>query len=170
MNSVVNERAVQTYRSAEIENKHIEVEEVQYAYREIGPARPEDVTPRIRAGPAPSEKRRMHVNCIDCAVERKEARGLRAAPPPQSVSTMSSSHPGSGLRGRRRECEALDQLLARVQAGGSAVLVLRGEPGIGKTAGARCRHGLGTRRGRQVAGAECREQLVRALDVVPGCA
>ena len=43
---------------------------------------------------------------------------------------MSSSDPGSGLRGRRRESEALD----RVRTGRSAVLVLRGEPGAGKTA------------------------------------
>jgi hypothetical protein len=38
------------------------------------------------------------------------------------------------LRGRRSECEALDRLLGRVQAGQSGVLVLRGEAGVGKTA------------------------------------
>ena len=38
------------------------------------------------------------------------------------------------LRGRRRECEALDRLLAAVRAGQSRVLVLRGEAGVGKTA------------------------------------
>src|SRR4051812_14870926 len=38
------------------------------------------------------------------------------------------------LRGRRDECAALDELLARVRAGESRVLVLRGEAGIGKTA------------------------------------
>jgi DNA-binding CsgD family transcriptional regulator len=38
------------------------------------------------------------------------------------------------LRGRQIECEALDRLLATVQAGHSSVLVLRGEAGIGKTA------------------------------------
>jgi DNA-binding CsgD family transcriptional regulator len=37
------------------------------------------------------------------------------------------------LRGRRDECAALDELLARVRRGRSAVLVLRGEAGIGKT-------------------------------------
>src|ERR1700722_6693846 len=42
--------------------------------------------------------------------------------------------PQPGLRGRRNECEALDQLLASVRAGDSRALVLRGEPGIGKTA------------------------------------
>jgi DNA-binding CsgD family transcriptional regulator len=38
------------------------------------------------------------------------------------------------LRGRRPECEALDQLLDRVRAGESQVLVVRGEAGVGKTA------------------------------------
>jgi hypothetical protein len=38
------------------------------------------------------------------------------------------------LRDRRPECEALDQLLDRVRAGKSQVLVVRGEAGAGKTA------------------------------------
>jgi DNA-binding CsgD family transcriptional regulator len=38
------------------------------------------------------------------------------------------------LLGRRRECETLDRLVADVRAGKSAVLVLRGEAGIGKSA------------------------------------
>jgi DNA-binding CsgD family transcriptional regulator len=38
------------------------------------------------------------------------------------------------LRGRREECAALDQLLQRIRLGESAVLVLRGEAGIGKSA------------------------------------
>ena len=40
----------------------------------------------------------------------------------------------SGLIGRRRECGALDQLVNAVRAGGSRALVLRGEPGTGKSA------------------------------------
>jgi hypothetical protein len=36
--------------------------------------------------------------------------------------------------GRRQQCEALDGQLAEVRAGRSRVLVVRGEPGIGKTA------------------------------------
>src|SRR5262245_47685056 len=38
------------------------------------------------------------------------------------------------LRGRAAECERLDQLLAQAREGRSAVLVLRGEAGVGKTA------------------------------------
>jgi DNA-binding CsgD family transcriptional regulator len=38
------------------------------------------------------------------------------------------------LKGRRRERDRLDRLLAAVQAGGSRALVVCGEPGVGKTA------------------------------------
>jgi DNA-binding CsgD family transcriptional regulator len=38
------------------------------------------------------------------------------------------------LRGRGQQCVAVDELLALVRAGRSQVLVMRGEPGIGKTA------------------------------------
>src|SRR5712671_4604377 len=38
------------------------------------------------------------------------------------------------LWGRRQQCRALDGLLADVRTGRSRVLVVRGEPGIGKTA------------------------------------
>src|SRR6187200_1483543 len=41
---------------------------------------------------------------------------------------------GLGFLGRTRERERLDGMLAEARAGRSAVLVLRGEPGIGKTA------------------------------------
>src|SRR4051812_39514600 len=47
---------------------------------------------------------------------------------------MSARLPSLGLRGRRDECEALDQLVAGVSTGQSRVLVLRGEAGVGKTA------------------------------------
>jgi predicted ATPase len=40
----------------------------------------------------------------------------------------------SGLRSRRSECAALDQLVNGVRAGGSRVLVVHGEPGVGKSA------------------------------------
>ena len=38
------------------------------------------------------------------------------------------------LLGRRSECAALDQLVASVREGLSRALVLRGEPGVGKSA------------------------------------
>jgi len=41
--------------------------------------------------------------------------------------------PTGELRGRRRECDLLDQLLDAVRAGESRALVVRGEPGVGKT-------------------------------------
>jgi DNA-binding CsgD family transcriptional regulator len=47
---------------------------------------------------------------------------------------MSNGSPASSLRGRQRECEALDRLLAGVRAGSSQVMVVRGESGVGKTA------------------------------------
>ncbi|WP_345540315.1 AAA family ATPase, partial [Phytohabitans rumicis] len=40
----------------------------------------------------------------------------------------------TALRGRRSECETLDRLVADAKAGQSQVLVLRGEPGVGKSA------------------------------------
>ena len=55
---------------------------------------------------------------------------LTTAPPP----VPSGQAPGCGLHGRRGEREMLDQLAADVRAGQSRVLVLRGEPGSGKTA------------------------------------
>jgi DNA-binding CsgD family transcriptional regulator len=43
-------------------------------------------------------------------------------------------HPPPGLFGRSGELEMLEQLMANARNGHSAVLVVRGEPGIGKTA------------------------------------
>ncbi len=42
-------------------------------------------------------------------------------------------HPPSRLFGRTRELEILERLIANARSGRSAVLVVRGEPGIGKT-------------------------------------
>jgi DNA-binding CsgD family transcriptional regulator len=47
---------------------------------------------------------------------------------------MSTPDPGLRLLGRRRECAALDELVASVRAGPSRALVLRGEAGVGKSA------------------------------------
>src|SRR5919106_355273 len=41
---------------------------------------------------------------------------------------------GVELRGRRSECDVLDRLIEGVRAGESRALVVRGEPGVGKTA------------------------------------
>ncbi|MFE7411856.1 helix-turn-helix transcriptional regulator [Streptomyces laurentii] len=47
---------------------------------------------------------------------------------------MTDGAPRSGLRGRREECQALDEVVAATRAGRSQVLVLRGEAGVGKSA------------------------------------
>ena len=52
---------------------------------------------------------------------------------------MTTPHPAprghaAELRGRRAECAVLDQLIEAVRAGASRALVVRGEPGVGKTA------------------------------------
>jgi DNA-binding CsgD family transcriptional regulator/tetratricopeptide (TPR) repeat protein len=51
-----------------------------------------------------------------------------------SVLALAGEAPEHRPRGRLRECEALDLLIAKIQAGHSQTLVLRGEAGIGKTA------------------------------------
>jgi len=48
--------------------------------------------------------------------------------------SVTSTYATTRLRGRHREIAVLETLLAKAQAGNSGVLVLRGEPGIGKTA------------------------------------
>ena len=46
-----------------------------------------------------------------------------------------SGRPGrpAGMTDRRAECGALDRLVDAVRAGESRVLVVRGDPGVGKT-------------------------------------
>jgi DNA-binding CsgD family transcriptional regulator len=68
--------------------------------------------------------------------------------------------PASGFLDRAPEREVLDSLLAHVREGQSAVLVMRGEPGIGKTALLRhvARHASGFRVA-QVAGVEAEMEL-----------
>ena len=47
---------------------------------------------------------------------------------------MFDGRPGTRLRGRRTECDVLDRLLKATRTGQSQALVIRGEPGVGKTA------------------------------------
>src|SRR5256885_15765920 len=47
---------------------------------------------------------------------------------------MASDTPQRGLLGRRSESKTLDRLLEAVRAGESRALVIRGDPGVGKTA------------------------------------
>src|SRR5262245_55089738 len=51
-----------------------------------------------------------------------------------TVRRVLDSDPRAGLVGRRSDCDVLDRVLDDVRAHQSRVLVLRGEPGIGKTA------------------------------------
>jgi DNA-binding CsgD family transcriptional regulator len=69
--------------------------------------------------PLPCLRSDIQVNPLDAVM-----------PPP----ALAAGAPGRRLRGRRRECEALDRLVESVRAGHSQVLVLRGEAGAGKTA------------------------------------
>jgi DNA-binding CsgD family transcriptional regulator/tetratricopeptide (TPR) repeat protein len=64
------------------------------------------------------------------------------------------------FRGRTREREALDRLLENVRGGNSAVLVIRGEAGVGKTALLRyaAREAVGVRLA-QIAGVEAEMEL-----------
>jgi len=48
--------------------------------------------------------------------------------------SLTSTYATTRLRGRHRELTVLDDLLRKAKAGTSGVIVLRGEPGIGKTA------------------------------------
>ena len=50
------------------------------------------------------------------------------------IMSLTSTYATTRLRGRHRELAVLDDLLGKAQAGTSGVLVLSGEPGIGKTA------------------------------------
>src|SRR5690349_20364915 len=69
-------------------------------------------------------------------------------------------HRRPGFRGRTRERDGVDRLMASVRRGQSAVLVIRCEPGIGKTAllryAARQAYGF---RVAQIAGVEAEMEL-----------
>ena len=58
--------------------------------------------------------------------------GIRS--PGQTCPQISEQGPSGALWGRRRKCAVLDRLIEAVRRDESQALVLRGEPGIGKTA------------------------------------
>src|SRR3954471_22715287 len=71
---------------------------------------------------------------------RSHRPGLESVEPPSRCPSLRLGSLGMaiaesrGLLGRDSEIEMLDRLLDTVRAGRSAVLVLRGEPGVGKSA------------------------------------
>jgi DNA-binding CsgD family transcriptional regulator len=74
-----------------------------------------------------------------------------------------AAHPPPGFRGRSSERELLDRLLDNVRGGQSAVLVVRGEAGVGKTALLRsCARRAADFRVAQVAGVESEMELAFA--------
>lgn len=93
---------------------------------------------------------------------------------------MSSQGRGQRLRGRASECEALRGLISTARAGSSQVLVLRGEPGVGKTellryvveqaAGIRCVHVAGVQSDMELAFAGLQQlctPLMEHVDELP---
>jgi hypothetical protein len=82
--------------------------------------------------------------------------------------------PPAELRDRRRECRVLDQLLDAARAGESRPLVMRGEPGVGKTAlldylaehasGSRVAHASGVEAEMELAYARLPQLLTPMLD------
>ena len=58
------------------------------------------------------------------------------------MSADSRRGPATGLVDRRSECAMLDRLIEAVRAGKSRALVVRGDPGVGKTLAVAEHHGL----------------------------
>ena len=74
-----------------------------------------------------------------------------------------AAEPAPGFRGRSGERARLDQLLEDVRSGQSAVLVIRGEAGVGKTALLRyARQQASGFRVAQIAGVESEMELAYA--------
>src|SRR6185436_1612054 len=73
---------------------------------------------------------------------------------------MAAAHRPPAFRGRSSECELLDRLLDNVRGGQSAVLAIRGEAGVGKTALLRfCARQASGFRIEQIAGVESEMEL-----------
>ena len=69
---------------------------------------------------------------IACAERQRVVAGTRALL--LSLMPIPAARSGKVLRGRARELAALDRLVDGLRLGHSSVLVVRGEPGVGKTA------------------------------------
>ena len=106
-----------------------------------------DVSVQLPQRPArrPSAARPDQAACRAVDPRRSVPVRTEVWPGPNPTGPASPTAPGSpvgtgsdrraaGFRGRRGECEVLGGLLDGVRAGRSAVLVLQGEAGVGKTA------------------------------------
>src|SRR5262249_25727813 len=94
--------------------------------------------PRLRHSPTPSRLARSENSLA--LHDRRAVRWplTRSADEPSRPryrgNYMVTRWPEAALLGRRHECDVLDRLLVAAGGGQSGVLVLVGEPGIGKTA------------------------------------
>ena len=91
--------------------------------------RPQEVASALKVG--------AHAGNLSRPARDRGVGGSVANPTGASLGSgalMTHGDPRGRLLGRRGECEALDQLMARLRTGRSPVLVLRGEAGVGKTA------------------------------------
>src|SRR5262245_37522386 len=70
---------------------------------------------------------------MDLAADLRCRRGVGVGAG-QMAKRSSIDASAAGLLGRRRECGVLDRLIEALRAGESRALVVRGEPGVGKTA------------------------------------
>src|SRR4051794_21329686 len=87
----------------------------------------------LRASTALEQHRGVYAGEAVAGVRSSRASALRVP----KLADADEQPRGRGLKtlhGRRTECETLDHLLERVRGGQSAALVVRGMPGIGKTA------------------------------------
>jgi DNA-binding CsgD family transcriptional regulator len=87
----------------------------------------------LRASTALEQHREAYAGEAVAGVRSSRASALRMP----KLADADEQPRGRGLKtlhGRRTECETLDHLLERVRGGQSAALVIRGMPGIGKTA------------------------------------
>jgi DNA-binding CsgD family transcriptional regulator len=88
----------------------------------------------MSADAMPSERFDDLGRALPALLDRRRSRGVLHGLKLDESHEPSHHRELTSLRGRRRECAALDRLLDGVRGGRSGTLVLRGEPGVGKTA------------------------------------